>query len=245
MSGCWTLRPRRFTWLTKDKWEISGGNFSPDGKHVTWTANVDGNTDIYLHDLSPARPRAAAAQGRECAGGAEIRHSATMDRGCSTTTTGATAPNDVWVYQLATGKSHQVTHSLVAGVRAEDMVEPFLVHYPSRDGKWTISAFVYVPCNMQRNGQNAAIVYVHGGPTVADGEFVQPVYSAHRQSGIHGDCAELSRVNRIRQRISAGESVRHGRRRFAGRAGGGGFHQADGLSRSEEDRRWAAAMADT
>ena len=53
----------------------------------------------------------------------------------------------------------------MAGVRSEDMVEPFLVHYPSRDGKWTISAFVYVPYNMARNGQNAAIVYVHGGPT--------------------------------------------------------------------------------
>ena len=78
---------------------------------------------------------------------------------------GPTAPSDLWVYQLATAKSHQVTHSLVAGVRSEDMVEPFLVHYPSRDGKWSISAFVYVPYNMVRNGQNAAIVYVHGGPT--------------------------------------------------------------------------------
>ncbi len=46
----------------------------------------------------------------------------------------------------------------------EDMVEPFLVHYPSRDGKWTISALVYVPYNMARSGQNAAVVYVHGGP---------------------------------------------------------------------------------
>jgi dipeptidyl aminopeptidase/acylaminoacyl peptidase len=45
------------------------------------------------------------------------------------------------------------------------MVEPYLVHYPSRDGKWTISAFLYVPFNMARNGQNAAIVYIHGGPT--------------------------------------------------------------------------------
>ena len=66
------------------------------------------------------------------------------------------------VYTLATGKSHPVTHSLVAGVRSEDMVEPYLVHYPSRDGKWTISAFLYVPFNMARNGQNAAIVYIHG-----------------------------------------------------------------------------------
>jgi dipeptidyl aminopeptidase/acylaminoacyl peptidase len=49
-------------------------------------------------------------------------------------------------------------------VRAEDMVEPYLVHYPSKDGKWTISAFVYVPYNLPRNGQHPAIVYVHGGP---------------------------------------------------------------------------------
>ena len=65
--------------------------------------------------------------------------------------------------RLATGKSEQVT-TLVVGACADDMVEPFLVHYPSRDGKWTISALVYVPYNMARNGQNAAIVYIHGGP---------------------------------------------------------------------------------
>ena len=61
--------------------------------------------------------------------------------------------------------SHQLTHSLVGGVRSEDMVEPHLVHYPSKDGKWTISAFVYVPYNLPRNGEHPAIVYVHGGPT--------------------------------------------------------------------------------
>ena len=99
---------------------------------------------------------------------ASIPPSARMGHACFTTTTAPTAPGDLWVYQLATGKSHQVTQSLVAGVRSEDMVEPFLVHYPSRDGKWTISAFVYVPYNMMRNGQNAAIVYVHGGPDLAD-----------------------------------------------------------------------------
>ena len=36
---------------------------------------------------------------------------------------------------------------------------------PSKDGKWTISAFVYVPYNLPRNGEHPAIVYVHGGPT--------------------------------------------------------------------------------
>ena len=49
------------------------------------------------------------------------------------------------------------------------MVEPYLVHFPSRDGKWTISAFAYVPNNIPRNGKFPAIVYIHGGPT---GQFV-------------------------------------------------------------------------
>ena len=61
-------------------------------------------------------------------------------------------------------KSQQITHSLVGGLRSEDMVEPFLVHYPSKDGKWQISAFVYVPYNAEKNGKNAAMVCIHGGP---------------------------------------------------------------------------------
>jgi dipeptidyl aminopeptidase/acylaminoacyl peptidase len=156
--------PEKIKWLTKDKWEIRGGEFSPDGKHVTFTANVDGNEDIYLHDLATGKSTALPiAKGvNEPAGG----HSAFSPDGSKFLYihNGPTAPGDVWVYHMATGKSLQITHSLVAGMRSDDMVEPYLVHYPSRDGKWTISAFLYVPFNMARNGQNAAIVYLHGGP---------------------------------------------------------------------------------
>jgi dipeptidyl aminopeptidase/acylaminoacyl peptidase len=151
-------------WLTKDKWQVQGGNFSPDGKRVTFTANVDGNQEIYLYDLGTGKSTALPIPKgvNEPVGG----HSAFSSDGSRLlyNHNGPTSPRDLWVYQLASGKSQQVTHSLIGGVRSEDLVEPFLVHYPSRDGKWTISAFLYVPFNMQRNGQNAAIVYIHGGP---------------------------------------------------------------------------------
>jgi dipeptidyl aminopeptidase/acylaminoacyl peptidase len=163
--GLLDIATRKISWLTKDKWEIGGGNFSPDGKQVSWTANVEGNTDIYLQDLASGKttPLLLPKGVNQLAG----EHSAFSQDGSRLlyNHNGPSAPGDLWIYQLATGKSHQVTHSLVAGVHSEDMVEPFLVHYPSRDGKWTISAFVYVPHNMVRNGLNAAIVYVHGGPT--------------------------------------------------------------------------------
>jgi len=163
--GLLDVASRKIEWLTKDKWEIRGGEFSPDGKHLTFSANVDGNEDIYLYDLATGKSTALQIPKgvNEPMGG----HSAFSKDGSHLLYyhNGPTAPGDLWVYTLATGKSHQITHSLVAGVRSEDMVEPYLVHYPSRDGKWTISAFLYVPFNMARNGQNAAIVYIHGGPT--------------------------------------------------------------------------------
>jgi dipeptidyl aminopeptidase/acylaminoacyl peptidase len=163
--GLLDIASKKVDWLTQDKWEISGGNFSPDGKSVTWIANVDGNTDIYLHDLTSEKTTLLPLpKGVNKLGGADSAFTRDSSR-LLYYHNGPTSPNDAWVYSVTDGKSQQITNSLVAGVRSEDMVEPFLVHYPSRDGKWTISAFVYVPYNMARSGQNAAVVYVHGGPT--------------------------------------------------------------------------------
>jgi dipeptidyl aminopeptidase/acylaminoacyl peptidase len=164
------IASKKVTWLTQDKWRINGGNFSPDGKHVTWTANVDGNAEIYLHDVVSGKTSTVPLpKGVNSLGGDSSAFSADGSQ-ILCYHNGPNAPNDVWVYPMPTGnmvggKPHQITNSLVAGMRAEDMVEPFLVHYPSQDGRWTISAWVYVTYNMVRNGTNAAIVYVHGGPS--------------------------------------------------------------------------------
>ncbi len=168
--GLLDIASKKISWLTQDKWRIRGGEFSPNGKHLTFSADVDGNEDIYLLDLVSKKSTALPIPKgvNEPAGGHSAFTGGKNDKDSLRLLyyhNGPTAPGDLWVYTLATGKSHQITHSLVAGVRSEDMVEPYLIHYPSRDGKWTISAFLYVPFNMARNGQNAAIVYIHGGPT--------------------------------------------------------------------------------
>ncbi|HLV86586.1 MAG TPA: S9 family peptidase [Candidatus Sulfotelmatobacter sp.] len=162
--GVLDIATKKIEWLTKDKWEIRGTEFSPDGKRLVFTANVDGEEDIYLHEIASRKTSALSIPKglNEPAGG----HRAFTPDGARLLYyhNGPTAPGDLWVYDIATAKSRQITHSLLGGMRSEDMVEPFLVHYPSRDGKFTISAFLYVPFNMARNGQNAAIVYIHGGP---------------------------------------------------------------------------------
>jgi dipeptidyl aminopeptidase/acylaminoacyl peptidase len=163
--GLLDIATRKIRWLTNDKWEISGGNFSPDGKSLTYTANLDGNSDIYLYDFASGKAQALPLpKGVNHVAGRSSPFTRNSSR-LLYNHTGATAPGDLWVYSLTDVRSHQITHSLVGGVRAEDMVEPHLVHYPSKDGKWTISAFVYVPYNLPHNPEHPAIVFAHGGPT--------------------------------------------------------------------------------
>ena len=163
--GLLDVATKKVTWLTEDKWEVTSGKFSPDGKRLTWTANVDGNQDIYLYYLATRRALALpVAKGINSLAGAETAFSHDGTR-LLYTHNGPDAPDDVWAYDFTAQKAQQITNSLVGGVRGEDMAEPFLVHYPSKDGKWQISAFVYVPYNAEKNGKNAAVVYIHGGPT--------------------------------------------------------------------------------
>jgi dipeptidyl aminopeptidase/acylaminoacyl peptidase len=163
--GLLEIATKKIRWITNEKWRISGESFSPDGKFFTYTANVDGNTDIYLYDIASGKGRALPLlKGVNYSAGktSPFTRDGTLllfDH------TGPTAPGDLWIYTLADGQSRQLTHSLVGGVRGQDMVEPQLAHFPSKDAKWTISAFVYTPYNLPRNGQHPAIVYVHGGPT--------------------------------------------------------------------------------
>jgi dipeptidyl aminopeptidase/acylaminoacyl peptidase len=178
--GLLDIASKKIRWVTNDKWEIAADSFSPDGKLATYSANLDGNIDIFIYDIAAGKAHALSLpKGVNSVAGRPspfTRDSARL----LYYHTGPTAPADLWVYNFAETnvkstragapaphehQTLQLTHSLVAGVRSEDMVEPYLVHYPSKDGKWTISAFVYVPYNLPRNPEHPAIVYVHGGPT--------------------------------------------------------------------------------
>jgi dipeptidyl aminopeptidase/acylaminoacyl peptidase len=164
-AGLLDIATKKINWLTSDKWEVNSGNFSPDGKRLTWTANVDGNQGIFVYDLAAKQAHALPVpKGINSLAGAEAAFSHDGAR-LLYLHEGANAPNDLWSFDFTTEKPLQITRSLVGGVRSEDMVEPYLVHYASKDGKWQIPASVYVPYNAEKNGQNAAIVYIYGAPT--------------------------------------------------------------------------------
>ena len=162
--GLLEIASKKIEWLTQGKWQIASGGFSPDGRLLTWTANVDSNSEIFIYDttMKQATMLPLPKGVNEVAGSGTSF--ATVGQRLLYSHNGGTSPTDLWTYDFSSKQSRQLTHSLLAGLTMEDMVEPFLVRYPSRDTKWQISALVYVPHNAARDHTHPAIVYVHGGP---------------------------------------------------------------------------------
>ncbi len=162
--GLLEIASSEINWLTDDKWETRGGSFAPNGRSLCWTSNIDGQTVIYSYDRSSKQTQALPLQSGVNTLAGNPRPYSPDGSKLLFFHQGGDSPNDAWTYDAASRESQQVTHALIGGLRAADMVQPVLVHYPSRDGKFTISAFVYVPNNITPNGKFPAIVSIHGGP---------------------------------------------------------------------------------
>jgi len=155
---------KKRTWVTDSKWDVSGGEFSPDGKTFTYILNADGRTDIFLVERKSGRAaKLPFPEGINFPAGNPHAFSPSGDR-MLIAHQSSTEPADLWVYDLATHKPRQLTFSAVASLNPAHLPPSQLVHYKTFDGK-TISAFLWVPFNLKRDGSNPGIVLPHGGPT--------------------------------------------------------------------------------
>src|SRR5882762_4543936 len=158
------LVSKQRTWVTDLKWEASAGEFSPDGKSFTYTLNADGRTDIYVVDRSLGRATVLRfAAGITVPVGNPRAYSLSGDR-LLISHQSSTEPADLWVYDMAAQTSRRLTFSAPGSLNPSRLPASQLVHYKTFDGK-TISAFLWVPFNLKRDGTNPGIVLPHGGPT--------------------------------------------------------------------------------
>ena len=160
---------KKLTWVTNLKWEARAGDFSPDGKSFTYVVNEDGRSDVYLAHLHPADRATFHAEkldlpaGLNSAVGAPSAYSSSGDR-LMVSHQSSTQPADYWVYDLARRRAPQLTFSALAALNPAQLPTSQLVHYRTFDGK-IISAFLWVPFNLKRDGSNPGVVLPHGGPT--------------------------------------------------------------------------------
>ncbi len=155
----------RIAWLTEEEWEVSGDSFTPDGQGVCWSANVDGHSQIYVQGLGGEASQLPLPAGMNYPTGSDSCFQPRRG-GLLFYHTGPADAGDLWLYdrQEAVRLTSSVHPELSTPAARESMVEPFLVHFPSRDGRWNLSALLYLPHNVQRDGSHPGVVYIHGGP---------------------------------------------------------------------------------
>src|SRR5579872_1091412 len=152
------------TWVTDLKWEAGAGEFSPDGKNFTYILNADGRTDIYMVDRNSGRATVLRfAAGITVPAGNPRAYSPAGDR-LLISHQSSTEPADLWVYRSEEHTSRQLTFSAPGSLNPSRLPASQLVHYKTFDGK-TISAFLWMPFNLKRDGTNPGVVLPHGGPT--------------------------------------------------------------------------------
>jgi len=146
-----------------DAWEQRSGSLSPDGKTLVFSSNVDGRTDLFtVSGGAVKRIELPGGVNTEAAGNGT---SLSPDgQRLLVTHQASNAPFDYWIADLANGKSRPLTQLGLASIDPAALPAAQIVHYKSEDGT-VISALLFVPFNLQRNGRAPGIVLPHGGPT--------------------------------------------------------------------------------
>lgn len=158
------LASKKLTWMTDTRWEASSGSFAPQGSKFTFVINQDGRTDAYLADRhSGQAEKIPFPEGLTYFEGNPTPFSPDGSR-ILLAHQSSKRPSDLWVYDLATRKATQLTFSAIAGLKPAILPQSEVVHYKSFDGKM-ISAFLWMPFNLKRDGTNPGVVLPHGGPT--------------------------------------------------------------------------------
>jgi len=162
--GLFDIASKKITWATDTKWEASSEHFSPDGKSFTYEINADGQIDAYLADRATMRAeKIDLPPGLNYFSGNPTTFSPAGDR-VLINHQSSTHPGDIWVYDLKSRRPEQLTFSAIASLETTPLPPSQIVHYKTFDGK-TVSALMWVPFNIKRDGTNPGLVLPHGGPT--------------------------------------------------------------------------------
>ena len=153
---------KQMRWVTKTQWEASSGEFSPDGRTFTYSLNADGRTTVEFVDRANLKANDRAVPAGLNFGAASPR--AFMPDGSYLLAhQDSTHPANLFLVGAGGGIT-QITHNESPGLASAILPRSQLVTYKSFDGR-LISAFVWVPFNVKRDGSAAAVVMPHGGPT--------------------------------------------------------------------------------
>ena len=155
----------QFIWVAKSPWDQATASFSPDGRELLFQTNADGRTEMALYDITSHTVRPLdLPPGVNGAAGAGHSDFSPDSRLVLVSHAASNTPFDYWVYDVGAGKGRRLTHFAPSSFDPAQMPASNLVHYKSADGT-VISAFLWLPNGLKRDGSAPGVVLPHGGPT--------------------------------------------------------------------------------
>jgi dipeptidyl aminopeptidase/acylaminoacyl peptidase len=149
-------------WLTDTQWSADGVAFTPDGGSAVYLLNADGRVSmrfVNLKTMAETERGVPAGMNRPAAEPKPFL----PDESLVLLHEDSSHPPEL--YRLAENNAlTQITHNANETLQHAVLPKSQLVTYKSFDGRM-ISAFVWVPFNLKREGTAAAVVMPHGGPT--------------------------------------------------------------------------------
>ncbi len=159
--GAYDLKEKKVTWLT----ECLGDSQTPEcmGTAIAYTQSKGGFNwieTLRLHSLSLAAPSEESHPRHHIGKGihGRIRFTSDMKR-MVTTFSNPSQPPDLWMIDLESGNSTQLTNSLPKELFNEGFVIPEEIQYKGMDGK-LVPALIFRP----KETPAPAVVMIHGGP---------------------------------------------------------------------------------
>ncbi len=164
-AGLFDTVTGKIAWLNRTPWEQATASFSPDGRELLFQTNADGRTEMALYDIAGGTVHPLnLPPGVNGAAGAGRSDFSPDGRLVLVSHAASNASFDYWIYDTASGKRRRLTHFAPSSFDPADLPASNLVHYKSADGT-VISAFLWIPNGLKRDGHAPGVVLPHGGPT--------------------------------------------------------------------------------
>lgn len=157
----------------QENWGIETPALSSDDRYLAFTVNEDGYSILKIKDLStgeflklPELPPGVISQY------STMKWSPRGHKLAFSLTSGG-RPSDIWVIDLESNRSKQVTFCCEQGIQEDGFTEPELIRFKSFDGLG-VPAWLFLPRNC-RPELLPMVINIHGGPEGQERPVFNPV----------------------------------------------------------------------
>ncbi|WP_430446749.1 S9 family peptidase [Sphingorhabdus contaminans] len=169
-AGILDLASNKVQWLAASPWRQNSGHFSPDGRMLVYSINENGRSRALLYDIKGKRSRPLAIPPGQASIGSPDNIFTVDGRSMLIGHQASNLPFEYWAYDIRAKKAQRITQLAPANFDKAAMPASQIITYRGKDGT-LISALMWLPFNLKRDGSAPAVAIAHGGPTAQTTDF--------------------------------------------------------------------------